>query len=110
MKNDNYAKFRIKTIIERNIRNIVMLNTKDLGFVSINKIEINNDLSLIKIYVSFLNENSHNLFDFMQKKVPYFRCELANKMSLRKVPNIMFVFDDRFIVNKKMDELLKKNN
>lgn len=108
--NNGYSKLRVKAIIERYIRNIVLLNTKELGFVSINKIDINNDFSLIKIYVSFLRENSYDLFNNIKKKIPYFRCELASKMSLHKTPNILFIFDDRFIVNKKMDELLKKNN
>ena len=110
MNSGNYGKLRVKTIIERNIRNIILFNTKELGFVSVNKIDINDDFSLVKIYVSFLNENSYDLFNLIKKKIPYFRCELASKMSLRKVPNILFIFDDRFIINKKMDELLKKNN
>lgn len=111
--NSIYSKLKIKTIIERNIRNIVLLDSKDINFISMNKIEINNDNSLIKIYVSFLDNDEKQLqkkLIFLKKKVPDFRSKLAKKISLYKTPDILFILDQRFIINQKINELLKKVN
>jgi ribosome-binding factor A len=108
-----YNKLKIKTLIERNVRNIVLLNTQEINFLSMNKIEINNDHSLVKIYVSFLNSDAKQAqksLHLLEKKIPYFRSELAKKMSLYKTPNISFFLDQRFVINQKMNELLKKIN
>lgn len=53
MNNNNYNKLKVKTIIECNICNIILFNTKGLGFISINKISINNDFPLVKFMCHF---------------------------------------------------------
>ena len=104
-------KLKIKAIIDRNIRDIILMHTTDkVGFVSVNKIEVSNDYSFAKVYVSFLNNNEQKKsFNKLVKMAPYLRHELANKLSLYKTPEIRFVFDDRFIIDDAMDALLKKD-
>lgn len=103
---------KVKAIIDRNIRDIILLNgNSKIGFVSVNKIEITNDYSLAKVYVSFMNaENREESFQRLVRMAPHFRHELAQKLSLYKTPNIRFVLDDRFIIDEKMNELLKKDS
>ena len=104
-------KLKVKAIIDRNLRDIILkLSNSKIGFISVNKVEVTNDLSIAKVYVSFLNEADKNKsFEKLEKMTPYIRHELSQKISLYKTPEIRLVFDERFIIDQKMDELLKKD-
>lgn len=103
-------KLKVKAIIDRNIRDIILFNANNkIGFVSVNKIEVTNDFSYATIYVSFMgSKDSKKSFDKLVTMAPYLRHELAGKLSIYKTPELRFVLDDRFIVDEKMDQLLKK--
>lgn len=102
---------KIKAIIDRNIRDIVLKNANSkIGFVSVNKVEVTNDYSIAKVYVSFLgSKDANKSFDKLVQMAPYLRHELAQKISLYKTPEIRFIHDQRFIIDEKMNELLKKD-
>lgn len=104
-------KLRIKALIDRNIRDIVLKNANNkIGFVSVNKVEVTNDLGIAKVYVSFMGaKNGRDSFKKMVTMAPYLRHELAQNISLYKTPEIRFIHDERFIIDEKMDELLKKD-
>ena len=104
-------KLKIKAIIDRNIRDIVLYNANNkIGFISVNKVEVSNDYSIAKVYVSFLNsKDKKKSFDTLVKMAPFIRHELAGKLDLYKTPEIRFIMDERFIIDDKMDALLKKD-
>lgn len=102
---------KVKAIIDRNIREIVLKNANNkIGFVSVNTIEVTNDYSIAKVFVSFLgSKDAKKSFEKLVTMAPYLRHELAQKLSLHKTPEIRFVHDQRFIIDEKMNELLKKD-
>jgi len=104
-------KLKVKAIIDRNIRDIILLNSNNkIGFVSVNKIEVTNDLSVAKVYISFLNSvDADKSFKKLVQMAPYMRHQLAEKLSIYKTPEIRLIHDDRFIIDEKMNELLKKD-
>lgn len=108
---NNNKSLKVKSILERNIRNITLkVCNEHLIFVSINKIEITNDLSIASIYCSFFNQDQYKKnFNKLVSLEPYVRHELSQNISLYKTPVIKFVYDDRFIIDEQMDELLKKD-
>lgn len=102
---------KVKAIIDRNIRDIVLKNANnEIGFVSVNKVEVTNDYSIAKVFVSFLgSKDAKKSFEKLVKMAPYIRHELAQKISLYKTPEVRFIHDERFIIDEKMNELLKKD-
>ena len=102
---------KVKAIIDRNIRDIVLMNANNkIGFVSVNNVEVSNDYSVAKVYVSFLgNKDAKKSFEKLVTMAPYLRHELAQKLSLYKTPEIRFIHDQRFIIDERMNELLKKD-
>ncbi len=102
---------KVKAIIDRNIRDIVLsLANNKLGFISVNNVEVSNDYSIAKIYVSFLgSKDAKKSFEKLTTMAPYVRHELSQKISLYKTPEIRFVHDQRFIIDERMNELLKKD-
>ncbi|MBP5301300.1 MAG: 30S ribosome-binding factor RbfA [Bacilli bacterium] len=108
----NRYKQRTKSDIEHVIRNVIYHHyTKNnkIGFLSINHIEINNDLSVIKIYVSFFEDykKSEKAIKMMNKDKKIFKEILCSKLNLRKMPGIVFIFDDRFLASEKIEKILK---
>ncbi|MCQ2795058.1 MAG: 30S ribosome-binding factor RbfA [Bacilli bacterium] len=103
---------KIKAIIDRNIRDIVLANANNkIGFVSVNNVEVSNDYSVAKVYVSFLgSKDAKKSFDKLVQMAPYLRHELAQKLSIYKTPEIRFIHDQRFIIDEKMNDLLKKDH
>lgn len=102
---------KVKAIIDRNLRDIILKNANSkIGFVSINKIEVTNDYSIAKVYVSFLgSKDANKSFEKLTQMAPYIRHLLAESISLYKTPEVRFVHDQRFIIDERMDELLKKD-
>ncbi len=104
-------KLKVKAIIDRNIRDIVLKNSNNkIGFISVNKVEVSNDLSFVKVYVSFMNaEDKLKSFKKLEQMAPYMRHQLAEKLSIYKTPRVGFILDERFNIDQKMSELLEKD-
>ena len=106
------AKFeRLVSDIKKDLIEIVSqdLRNPHVGFVTITDVEVSNDLSFAKIYVSFLNENEeHESLHALNRSKGFVRSELARKLSTRRVPEISFVLDEGYKKEKRIEELLKK--
>ena len=104
-------KAKVKAIIDRNLRDIILMTANSkIGFVSVNKIEVSNDYSVAKVYVSFLNaKEQKKSFMKLEQMAPYIRHELAQKLSIYKTPEVRLINDERFIIDEAMDRLLKKD-
>jgi ribosome-binding factor A len=76
----------------------VALTLKDpgIGFITITGCDTSADVSLSKIFYSILGspEEKEATAQALERAKPYIRGELAKLENLRRVPNIMFVFDD----------------
>lgn len=102
---------RVKSLISRNISDILTFEIKNpkIGMVSANEIVINNDNSLAKVYVSFFDKgNPEKKMEELNRTKGFVRSSLAKKMDTYKVPDIMFIYDDSFDREKRMNELLSK--
>lgn len=102
---------RIKAVIARNISDILMFELKNshIGMPSVNEVVVANDYSVAKVYVSFLGAKypTQNLEELNRCK-GFVRSSLAKKMDLRKVPNLVFILDDIFLKEEKINEALKR--
>lgn len=70
---------------------------------------LNNDNSIAKVYVSFINDEETNFLEF-KKAAPYIRKELANSLRIKAVPFLEFHLDDMLKRINEMETLIKKVN
>lgn len=102
---------RIDALIEKNIAEILMkeLRNPRLGFVTVNEVQVNADHSLAKVYVSFLG-SEHPLFNLkeLRNAKGVVRSSLAKKMDLYKVPDLLFLLDEKPQELSSLDEALAK--
>ena len=88
---------RVKALIARNISDIVAFELKNpkVGFVTVNEVEVYDDLSGAKVYVSFLDTKyPRQKIAELKKSEGFVRSSLAKRMDIYKVPRIIFLYDE----------------
>src|SRR5262245_61281913 len=74
------------------------LNLKDpgLGFITVTGADLAPDLSHVKIFYSVLGDTATKqaTADALERARPHIRREIGRLENLRKVPDVLFVYDD----------------
>ncbi len=100
---------KTKSLVARAVRDIVSYEIKNenVGFMTITDVEVSSDHSYCKFYVSFLN-NAKNSIETLNRARGFVRSSLAKKLNFRRVPEIMFVLDDSYEKQARLESLLNK--
>lgn len=105
-----FKKERLEKIMMREIGNIIMRDIKDdrIRFVSITNVNLTNDLSIATVfYTVFGNENQiENTSRVFNEAKPYIRTILAKKISVKKVPELIFKYDTSLEEGAKIEKIL----
>ncbi len=101
---------KIAGIILKNVSEIIQFQLKDpkIGFVTITDVEVTNDLSIAKIYVSFLGKQERNDAGLaaLERSKSFIRSELAKRMKLRKVPSLTFIQDRSLAKGNRIESII----
>lgn len=83
-----------------------------IGFASIVQVEVTNDLSLAKIYVSVLGDEAakKETLKGLQSATGFIRSELARRLQLRHTPQLQFQLDKSIEHGARISELLSEVN
>ncbi len=106
-----HTKSRNESMMLRYISEVVSFKLGDpnLGLVTITGVEITNDYSYAKVFVSFLGSGDPIVkLAVLTGANGFIRHEVAQKMSLRKMPELRFIYDDTFEKAQHIEELLRK--
>lgn len=109
-------KEKMNNIIQRELSEILQIEVKDpsIGFCTITGVDITADLSIAKVYVSFLNKNKKESMEAMERSKGFIRSLLAKRLTIRKCPELQFVLDTSLEYGNKIesiiDELKEKDN
>ncbi len=104
---------RVAQMIRREIADILERRLRDprlAGLVSVTDVEVTNDLSLARVYVSVLERGParEQALSALASAAGFVRAELAPRLDLREVPEIRFVHDESIERGARVEELLKK--
>ena len=94
--------------------NIIQFDMKErkVGLVTVTDVEVNNDLSIAKVYYTILDradridEDVENL----KRAKGFIRSTLAKRLSTYKCPDIVFVKDESLETGNRIDSILKGLN
>lgn len=91
-----YRKGRITEDIRRELSDIIrsLKDPRLTGIISIVRVEVSNDLSYAKVFVSSIGGNNEELSKGLNSASGFIRHELAEKMHIRKTPELRFISDD----------------
>ncbi|MBQ8219466.1 MAG: 30S ribosome-binding factor RbfA [Bacilli bacterium] len=95
---------KISEIIHNEIKD------KDVSFVSITEVRITNDLSYAKVYFTSLNDDRKKITDALNKASGFIRSSLAQKVQIRKMPELHFVYDESLEYGKKIEDIIERIN
>ncbi len=79
------------------ISRILKTEIKDerIHFVTVTAVDISNDLSYAKVYVTILDDNEReSMLKLLNKASNFIERELSKCIEIRKMPNISFVYDE----------------
>lgn len=83
---------------------------KNVKFVTITEVRITSDLSFAKVYFTSLDENKKQVTDALNKASGFIRSALCDKVQIRKMPEIHFVYDESIEYGKKIDDIIERIN
>lgn len=82
----------------------------DIGFVTITKIKMTDDLRHAKIFYSVLGEKieQEKAQGGLMRAQAFIRGQIGGRLGLRYVPEIQFIYDDSAAYAEHIDALLRK--
>ncbi len=82
----------------------------DMGFMTITKVKVTDDLRHAKIYYSVLGDEAKQkkATEALQKAHGHIRAELGHRLSLRFVPELAFYYDDTAAYADHINQILNK--
>jgi len=101
---------KIAQLIQRNISDIIAKALKDpkIGFITVVDCIVTSDLSIAKVYVSFLGQDARKDAGMkaLERSKGFIRSELSKKLSIRKVPQLVFLLDETLERGNKIDQII----
>lgn len=85
------------------------LRDKNLTMVTITGVKLTNDLSYLTIYFSHFDEiNSETVLKSLQKSSGFLKHEIAKAKFMRKIPDIIFKYDELEENARDLDKIFAK--
>ena len=109
------AKIRVGRVgeqIKKELSQMLQTEIKDprIGFVTITGVEVTNDLSIAKVYLSVMGDEQEKeeTLQALAKATGFIRSELGRRIRLRKTPELLFALDTSIEYGSRIEELLHK--
>lgn len=101
---------RVASQMQRELAELLRTEIKDpqLGMITVSDVELTRDLSVAKVFVSFLGgtQPAPRALALLAERAPLLRHELARRMRLRAIPELRFAYDDSIERGFRMDAIL----
>ena len=102
---------RIASMLEKEISYILMAEVKDpdIKFVTVTNVKLASDLGYAKIYVTVLDQNKKDeTLRSLKAARGFIRRELANRVEIRHIPELDFVYDESIEYGKKIEDIIEE--
>ncbi|MEI7026330.1 30S ribosome-binding factor RbfA [Paenibacillus sp. y28] len=103
---------RVAEQIKKELSQILQTEMKDprLGFITVTGVEVTNDLSQAKIYLSVFGDETQKeeTLRILARGNGFMRSELGKRIRLRIVPELVFKFDTSIEYGSRIEALLGK--
>lgn len=105
---------RVAEQMKQELADIIGRRMKDprVGFITVTSVDVTGDLQQAKVYVTVLgnNEEKEASLETLQKASGFIRSEIGERIRLRKVPEIEFVFDESVEYGNRIEKLITEIN
>lgn len=105
---------RVGEQIKKELSQILQTEFKDprMGFTTITSVEMTNDLSHAKVYLSVMGsvEEQEETLNALARGKGFIRSELAKRIRLRTAPLLIFMLDSSIAYGLRIEQLITKIN
>jgi ribosome-binding factor A len=105
---------RVSEQIKKELSLIIQAELKDprIGFLTVTGVEITNDLSEAKVYLSVLgtDQQKEDTLHALGRGTGFIRTELGKRIRLRIVPKLFFILDSSIAYGSRIEQLLSNLN
>ncbi len=109
---NNRREDQLSGVITRELSDLIRTRMKDprIGFASITGVELSHDLRYAKVYVSVLgtSQEQRETMRGLGSAKGFLRHELAQRLTIRHVPEIAFHLDESIARGARVMDLLKQ--
>jgi len=107
----SYRPQKVASLIQKVISEIIMYKLNDpvfKEFITITEVQIGNDLKKATIYFRVFNKETEKIEKALKKAKGYIKKLLAEKITLKFIPDIEFKKDDRIEKQEELEKLFEK--
>ena len=112
MPNEFTINKKVEVKIQRILSELLSLKVNDprLKNVIISEVRVNKDISTAKVYFLILNKqnNSKQIELLLNKATGFLKKEMSTQLNLKKLPNLIFVYDTKEQDALQMNKLIDK--
>lgn len=100
---------RINSNLQREISYIIANEVKNpnVKFVTITAVDVTSDLSYAKVYFTTL-EDANETLKALKSAKGFIRKTLADRVELRHIPELEFIYDESIEYGKRIEEKIKE--
>ncbi|MCR3906201.1 MAG: 30S ribosome-binding factor RbfA [Tenericutes bacterium] len=104
---------RLASLIQRELASIVNAEVKDksFGYINLTEVKVTKDMSYATVYYTILSDEPEVIDkakDAIDKSKQTIRMELAKKIrNIRKIPDLIFKYDEALAYGNNIDKILK---
>lgn len=109
------AKIRVGRVgeqLKKELSQILQTELKDprIGFITVTGVDVTNDLSLAKVFLSVLGteEQKTETLKSIERAKGFIRSELSKRIRLRVTPELVFKFDASIDYGSRIEKLLNQ--
>lgn len=90
---------RVADALQRELAQLIRTDVNDprVGMVNVTGVDVNRDLAVAKVYVSFIDDREDQAIKdavaALNGAAGYLRSQLASRMTMRSVPTLKFFYD-----------------
>ena len=110
MSNDFSRTRRVAEQMQRELAVLIQQEIKDprIGMVTVSAVDVSRDLSVAKVYITVLDEK-HDIkitLSILNKAAGFLRHALGQRVKLRHVPSLSFIFDESISRGNELSSLI----
>ena len=101
---------RLETLVMRELSEVIRTEVKDdLGFITITGVRMTNELSYMYAYYTVYGkpEEKKRVAEALDRANGFIKNQIALRVQMRKVPELVFKYDDAYEKGMKIDSIIR---
>jgi len=101
---------RLETLVQRTFMDLVRREIKDdLGFLTVTDVKITNELSYMTIFYTVFGSDAdkQKTADTLERAKGFIKNQIALRVKMRKVPELLFKYDQSLDKGEKIDRMIR---